>query len=72
MTPPKEDRETNSGLTVGDLIDQLKVFDRDAELYICGLHFHRLKLRGEKLLSMEFNQSIYRNSKGELVLEEFD
>ena len=72
MTPPQEKRETNAGITVGEMIDSLNGFDRDAELYICGLQFQRVKLRGEKLLSIGFNQSIYRNAKGALLLEEFD
>ena len=56
-------------LTVGELIQQLSVFDKDAEVSFSGLDFYRLKLRGEKLLQVEFNQSVYRNSEGLVVVE---
>lgn len=33
----------------------LEAFDDDAELCFEGMEFYRLKVRGEKLVQMEFN-----------------
>ncbi len=56
-------------ITVGDLVEQLSIFDSKAELDFSGLDFYRLKLRGEGLVQIEFNQSVYRNEKGYVVVE---
>jgi len=67
-------------LTVGELIDQLSIFDRDARVFFGGskdaLVFYRLKHRGndidtgEELVQVEFNQQVFRNSDGNLVAED--
>lgn len=46
---------TNCGLTIGKLKKMLEAFDDDAELCFEGMEFYRLKVRGEKLVQMEFN-----------------
>jgi hypothetical protein len=54
-------------ITVGQLIDQLKVFERDSEVIFGGddsLTFYRTKGRGEGLVQIEFNEQV---SKGEIV-----
>lgn len=54
-------------VTVGQLIDQLKVFERDSEVIFGGddsLTFYRTKGRGEGLVQIEFNEQV---SNGEIV-----
>lgn len=59
-------------ITVGDLIRQLKNFPDDAEVYFGGLTFNRLKRRGGKCVHLEFNQQVYENEKGEVVVENLE
>lgn len=59
-------------LTVGDLVEQLKNFPKDTEISFSGLDFYRLKMRGPKLLQFEFDQSVYRDSSGKVVVENHD
>ncbi len=42
-------------ITVGELKRQLEQFDDDAELHFEELEFYRLKIRGPKVVQMEFN-----------------
>lgn len=64
--------EKNSGICVGELIDHLRVFDNSDELYMGGLTFYRLKKRGEKLVQVEFNESVYVDESGTIVVEQHD
>jgi hypothetical protein len=62
---------------VGELIDQLKnLLPRDADVMFGGsedaLTFCRLKMRGAKLLQIEFNEQVYGDDSGKLVVHEFD
>ena len=67
-------------ITVGELIDRLSIFDRDARVVIGGsddaLEFNRLKHRGddietgEELVQMEFKQQVYRDASGTLIAED--
>lgn len=66
-----ESKRRMAGLTAGELAEQLMVF-ADHELYIGDLEFLRVKVRGPKLLAIEFNQQVYRNSEGRMVVEEFE
>lgn len=59
-------------ISVGDLKRQLTSYDDDAVLYFGGLDFYRLKQRGEKIVQVEFNQQVYRDSSGKLIVEDFD
>jgi hypothetical protein len=59
-------------MTVGELIDQLSVFDRDSEVNFSGLDFYRLKNRGPKLVQVEFNQVFYRDEQGQVVIQNID
>jgi hypothetical protein len=45
-------------ITVGELRDHLKLFDNDYKLYFGNgnLHFYRTKVRGDKLVQIEFNE----------------
>lgn len=59
-------------ITVGDLKQQLAAFPDDYWIFFgCDdLTFYRLKVRGEKLVQMEFNQSVYRDAQGVLRIDE--
>lgn len=53
-------------IKVGTLIELLKQYPDDCELMFSGgLDFYRLKLRDTKLLQVEFDQNVWKNSKGE-------
>ena len=56
-------------ITVGELIEQLKIFPPDAQLCFNELDFNRLKSRGDKLVQVEFCQQVYKNEEGEIVVE---
>lgn len=56
-------------ITVGILLDLLKAYPRDTLLSFSGLDFYRLKWRDEDLVQVEFNQCVYRNSDGVVVIE---
>lgn len=60
------------GLTVGELRERLSHLPQDAELFLGGLRFNRLKMRGEKLVQLEFQEQVYRDAKGNLVAEDVD
>ncbi|TCL72352.1 hypothetical protein EDC14_100662 [Hydrogenispora ethanolica] len=64
-------KNNEAGITIGELKKQLSFYDDDDELFMGGLTFYRLKRRGEKVVQLEFNEQIYRNSTGELIIEEF-
>lgn len=53
-------------LTVGELKERLSIYPDDFEISFGGkdLEFYRLKQRGEKLVVLEFNQSVYRADDG--------
>lgn len=59
---------TESGrrkMTVGELKKELQGWPDDYEITFSGvLEFSRLKGRGEKLVDMEFNQTVFRKADG--------
>jgi hypothetical protein len=59
------------GISVGELRKQLEIFDDDTEIFAGGLTLYKLKLIGEKLIHMEFNQYVHRDKEGKLVIEEY-
>jgi hypothetical protein len=66
----RSDIAPTSGITVGELRRQLAAFADDAELYLGGLHYFRLKQRGPNVVQLEFNEQVYRTAEGELVVED--
>jgi len=60
--------------TVGDLRRALEVFPDDWQvIFGCQeLEFYRTKTRGEKLVQIEFNQTVYTNDEGRIVVEMHD
>ncbi len=59
-------------ITVGELLDRLKHYPRDTRISFSGLDFYRLKQRGENLIQVEFNQVVYRDSEGRVVVENLE
>ncbi len=63
-------------LTVGELMDHLKIFDRDDEL-IFGqgfLTFYRTKKRGPELVQIEFDEQdhfIEGKTENQIVFQQF-
>ncbi len=56
-------------ITVGQLLEQLKHYPPETRLSFSGLDFYRLKWRGDDLVQVEFNQIVYRNAEGCVVVE---
>ncbi|ECC3465318.1 hypothetical protein AA471_22160 [Salmonella enterica subsp. enterica] len=65
-------QQNENSITVGILLDLLQSYPRDTLLYFSSLDFYRLKWRGENLLQVEFNQLVYRNSDGLVMIENLD
>jgi hypothetical protein len=55
-------------ITVKQLIDWLQREDPDKGLYFGGLSFYRLKGRRD-IVQVEFNQTVYEDSKGKVFVE---
>jgi hypothetical protein len=66
------DYSTNNLITVGELKKLITAFPDDHQIYFgCeGLAFYRLKPRGEKIVQLEFNQTVYRDEHGVLRIDE--
>jgi hypothetical protein len=56
-------------ITVGRLRQELKMFDDDTELSFGGLEFHRVKSRGDNLVQIEFNELVYLDASGRVVVQ---
>ena len=59
-------------ITIGDLVRKLSVFDSSDKIDFSGLDFNRLKSRGEGLVQLEFNQQVYRNHEGDVVVQNLE
>jgi hypothetical protein len=51
-------------ITVGELKKHLSLYKDDCEITFSGLNFYRTKTRGEKLVQIEFDETIHRNNEG--------
>lgn len=51
-------------MTVGDLKRELEMWPDNMHITMGGLTFYRFKKRGENLLQMEFNQTVYLDQFG--------
>lgn len=58
-----------SGITVGELKECLEAFKDSDAVYIGGLTFYRFKKRGKDFISLEFNESVYEDAQGKIVIE---
>lgn len=61
----------NDLMTVGELRQLLEDIPDDTRIYFgCfSLGFHRLKWRGEGLLQMEFNQTVWEDENGSVSVD---
>jgi len=59
-------------ITVGDLKERLAAFPDDCLISFGqdDLAFYRLKMRGENLVQVEFDQTVRRDEKGVLRIDE--
>jgi hypothetical protein len=55
-------------ITVKELVELLKAENQDLEIYFGGLELNRLKDRRTDL-QFEFNQLVYQDEKGDVVIE---
>lgn len=62
-------KKIESSITVAELIDHLRIFPDHYKIYFGGLDFYRLKKRGDNFIQMEFNQPVYLNKQGLVVVE---
>lgn len=56
-------------ITVGELKEHLAIYPDNYTIDFSGLEFYRLKQRGDTHVQLEFNQSVYRNAEGRVVVE---
>jgi hypothetical protein len=54
------------------LKQMLEIYPDDYELDFSGLEFYRLKQRGPELLQVEFNELVYRDGTGRVVVENLE
>ena len=60
----------DSGVTVGDLKRYLEGCPDDMTIFMGGLTFYRFKRRSEKILQMEFNQTVYLDDNGQVLVDD--
>lgn len=56
-------------ITVRELMEELRKHDPDAEVFFGGLDYYRVKSRGSKIIQIEFNQSVYLDRAGLVVVD---
>jgi hypothetical protein len=56
-------------IKVGDLRAALEPYEDDFDLSFSGLRFYRVKTRGENIAQVEFDQPVYLNEHGCVVVE---
>ncbi len=54
--------------TVGMLIELLSTFEKNMQVDFSGLDFYRFKQRAPDLVQCEFNQPVFRDSEGLVVV----
>ncbi len=59
-------------ITVGQLKEHLKIYDDDYKIDFSGLDFYRIKQRDDKLIQIEFNQQVYRDAQGCVVVQNLE
>jgi hypothetical protein len=56
-------------ITIREFKKLLDNHSDDDELYFSGLDFYRLKRRGDNIVQVEFNQTVYKDKNGLVVAE---
>jgi hypothetical protein len=67
-----DQRHTVPTIKVGWLRQCLNVYPDDFDLSFGGLEFYRVKTRGENIAMVEFNQGVYLDTDGQVVIQSFD
>lgn len=55
--------------TVEELIKELSLHSPKAEVDFSGLSFQRFQRHGDDLVICEFDQQVYRDSQGNVIIE---
>ena len=58
-------------ITVRELMSHLEGLPPEAEIFFgCeSLEFHRVKMRGENYYQIEFNQTVYDDEEGNVIVQ---
>lgn len=56
-------------ITVGELIRELSLHDKDCIIDFSGLDYYRVKQRSPQIVQIEFDQQVYRDDQGNVVVE---
>lgn len=59
-------------ITVGELREQLSQWKDEDRISFSGLTFYRIKGRGESLAQVEFNQPVYLDERGRVVVQNLE
>lgn len=59
-------------ITVGELLGYLEGLDKNARISFSGLDFKRVKPRGPDIYQIEFNQPVYLDDQGNVVVENLE
>ncbi|KIA81848.1 hypothetical protein QR66_02355 [Chromobacterium piscinae] len=59
-------------INIGFLKSQLEGLPDHYTIDFCGLEFYRIKQRGETHVQLEFNQPVYLNEAGRVVVQNLD
>ena len=65
-------KKEKTNITLGEFRQHLEAYPDDYEIYFSGLDFYRIKQRGEKLIQVEFNQQVYLDEQGNVVVENLE
>lgn len=55
-------------ITIGELKEMLSAYPDHYSLTFSGLEFYRLKQRDDELVQIEFNQPVYLDGSGKVVI----
>ena len=59
-------------ITVGRLLDELKIYPEHYLLSFGGLRYFRLKQRAPELVLVEFDQQVYLDDAGRVVVDNLE
>jgi hypothetical protein len=62
-------RTEDPTITVGALRQALSAYKDSDELSFSGLTYYRVKLRGPALAQIEFDEQVYRDDEGRVVVQ---
>ncbi len=57
---------------LGDLLDALQGYPRTTRVSFSGLTFYRVKQRGDDLVQIEFNQQVFLDGRGNVVVQNLE